>query len=207
MLSGKLLQQFMDIKEVPSNVSQDNMRITYNDNFRKIRELISDLYTEVTNSNQIVNNISLLFPNRPDQRLQYILRYDKDADKWRVTEFLGTQNILDDGEAVRIGNKHQHIVYQRIDLTGNAEIIIDRGGELVVLENTLIENISYEIGVTPQISMPYDCEFIGVGYNGTGDNIEVLINGQPVPYDRMIHQNDILTINGNDGLVKLIVQK
>lgn len=178
MLSVNEIKDLMDIKEVPSNLSQDKIRIVFNENFRKIRKLIEEMRLEAQTNISVIRNLNIIFPTSPDPRLQYVLKYNDDINKWMVVKFLGTQNVFEDGEAVEVGNKHQHIVHEVLSLGEGSEVILNSNSELVVLENTASIIVGYKIADPPeQMQMPYEYIYDGIHYSETLETPTVYKNG------------------------------
>jgi hypothetical protein len=201
MLSDKILADLMDIKQAPSNLSQDAIRVLYNENFRKIRVLLQTLYSDSLNNTNIIQNLNISFPQTPDPRLQYVMIYNPSIQKWVVSEYLGTQNLLEDGEAVKIGSKHQHVVNESMTIDNGAEVILEAGGELVVLDssNTLV--VPYEIkDPLEELSLQHDYMYNSINIGETVGNIEVLKNvgGDPVNNGDVIYSTDYLRISSDN---------
>lgn len=196
MLSVSDINNLKNIKEAPSNLSQDKVRIQFNENFRIIRSLLEQILKSNQTNIDIVQNLNIIFPTNPDVRIQYILKYNQSIGKWMVTEFLGTQHILDIGEAVKIGNKHQHIVHKNMDIAVGAEAIINAGGELVVIDGSAETIISYTIlNPLQQLVLQDKYIFNGVVFNGTGNSLTITKNGSTaVNIDDIILPSDYITI-------------
>lgn len=206
MLSDKDIALLKRIKEAPSNLSQDNIRTVYNKNFALIRELLESIL-DGSAIDVISGNANIEFPTNPDKRLQYVLKYNVATNKWVVSEFLGTQSILTNDDAIKIGSKHQHIVSEHMVVGSQSEVMVETGGELVVLLNTFQSLLYYEIGVTESLEIEYAVKFLGIGFNGTGDDVVVLINGNPISVGDDIMIGDELTLTGEDGVVHLNVER
>lgn len=181
MLNDKQIADLMDIKEAPSNLSQDAIRNLYNENFRKVRALLDQMYKDSQNNNNIVQNLNIVFPSSPDTRLQYVMKYNPELQKWVVAEFLGTQNVFENGDAVKVGSKHQHIVNESLQIGIGGEIIVDAGGEIVVNDSSSNIVLPYEIqDPLEEKSLPYDYLYVGINSSETSNIVSVTKNGSDV---------------------------
>lgn len=191
MALDKTSRKLREIKECPANLSQDNIRSVYNENFSILRTVIQEMQSKMGMSNDIVNNLNIIFPENPDERLQYVMKYDNTLGKWVVTEFLGTQNKLTGNDAVKVGMKHQHIVNNMITVQDNAEIIVQEGGEVVALKGRT-ENV---IRIDANMSYVSTANMI---YMGTlmqvPSNVEVRNNGVVLTQGSVVSPSDTLTV-------------
>lgn len=191
------------IKECPSNLSQDQIRIVYNENFNLIRKLLGAMVVKLESFGDVVKNIDLLFPENPDERLQHIIKYDPTIEKWRVTEFLGTQNVFVGNDGVLVGGKHQHIVNNNLEMSDNSELIIREGGEAVILKgktDMIIPIMSGTAGYTSEANMIY----VGT-YNGDYPDFTIMLNGNPIMQGDMVQIDDVITVTSSseEGIVLL----
>lgn len=200
------LKKLMNIKEAPSNLSQDQIRSLFNKNFALIRDILDGILRgKALNIGDVNGANNILFPDGTDKRLQHVLKWDELKKKWVATEFIGTQNRLVSGEAVKIGAKHQHIVDGNMDVGYNSEVVIEQGGELVVLSGESTMSLSYIIGVTDEIEITNPSMFLGVKYSENGGVTTVLINGVAISNGHTLQVGDILTAEGTNGEILIAI--
>lgn len=194
MQLDNIRKSLRNIKECPSNISQDNIRTVFNENFSIIRGVLELLSVSVGSSNEIVNNINILFPENPDERLQYIMKYDNITGKWLVTEFLGTQNKFTGSDAVKVGMKHQHIVNGNITLQDNSQVLVEEGGEVVVLKSRSETIISVST-TKPYVST---ANMVYLGIFGSQPSGTINRNGAVLEQGDIVIPDDNITIEGVD---------
>jgi hypothetical protein len=115
------------IKTAPSTLSSDRVRSLYNQNFLLLKKFIDS--TKVEPPKQVTQ---LIFPANPVEGGTYNLKYQN--GQWLVVrDDIGTQYRFTGNESLLVTDKHQHITYAQLLFEDNSSVVVESGGQLVVL--------------------------------------------------------------------------